>query len=287
MRHPTWKRALTLLAGSMLLLGPAHFAAGGEPLALYEDWKGAPTIRSDRWNGGGDFGHEIERFVKDERLVMRFRREGGTSSDSGSTGFFSNRLMFANPGAVDSVEAELKVRDLVVTGCPANPTSSTARAVRLDQLKFSDLDPAVIRAPGDRTGDYIARVRASRTSNSTAPDGIMDVTAQLFRCNDAPCAATTTIAAAPLGQVAVGEKFRMSLAWDALENQFRAAFNNGPEVSLPYNPAVNRRSGNGPFVILGIQQLPANCTVTSGGPTVGDAEIEMREVRTNASAVIP
>ena len=287
MRHPTWKRSLTLLAGSMLLLGPAHFAAGGELLALYEDWQGAPTIRSDRWNGGGDFGQEIERFVKGDRLVMRFRREGGTTSDSGSNGFFSNRLLFANPGAVDAVEAELKVRNLVVTGCPANPTASTARAVRLDQLKFSDLDPAVIRAPGDRTGDYIARVRAQRTSSSIAADGIMDVTAILFRCNDAPCAATTIIAEAPLGQVAVGKKFRMRLAWDAPANQFRAAFNSGPEVSLPYNPAANRRSGNGPFVILGIQQLPANCTVTSGGPTVGDAEIEVREVRTNASAVIP
>jgi hypothetical protein len=276
-----------LLTGSTLLLGPAYFSAGSEPLALYEDWKGAPTIRSDRWNGGGDFGQEAERVVKGNKLVMRFRREGGTSSDSGSTGFFSNRLLFANPLTVDAVEAELKVRDLVVTGCPANPTASTARAIRLDQLKFSDLDPAVIRAPGDRTGDYIARVRASRRSDSTAADGIMDVTAQLFRCNDAPCAATTTIVETQLGQVAVGKKFRMRLAWDAPANEFRAAFNNGPEVLLPYDPAVNRRSGNGPFVILGIQQLPANCTVTSGGPTVGDAEIEVREVWTNASAVIP
>jgi hypothetical protein len=287
MRQTTWKRILTLLTGSTLLLGPAYFATGGEPLALYEDWKGAPTIRSDRWNGGGDFGQEIERFVKGDRLVMRFRREGGTGSDSGSSGFFSNRLMFASPLTVDAVEAELEVRNLVVTGCPANPTASTARAVRLDQLKFSDLDPAVIRAPGDRTGDYIARVRASRSSDSIAAEEIMDVTAQLFRCNDAPCAATTTIAATELGQVAVGTKFRMRLAWDAPANQFRAAFDSGPEVSLPYDPAANRRSGNGPFVIVGIQQLPANCTVTSGGPTVGDAEIEVREVWTNASAVIP
>jgi len=287
MRQTAWKRSLTVLAGSMLLLGPAHFAAGGEPLALYEDWKGAPTIRSDRWNGGGDFGQEIERFINGDKLVMRFRREGGTTSDSGSSGFFSNRLMFANPGAVDAVDAELKVRDLVVTGCPANPTASTARAVRLDQLKFSDLDPAVIRAPGDRTGDYIARVRAQRTSHSIAADGIMDVAATLFRCNDAPCAATTIVAEAPLGQVALAEKFRMRLAWDAPANQFRVAFNDGPEVSLPYNPAANRRSGNGPFVILGIQHLPTNCTVVSGGPTVGDAEIEVREVWTNASAVIP
>jgi hypothetical protein len=287
MRRTVWNIMFALLAGSVLLFGPAYFAAGSEPLALYEDWRGSPTIRSDRWNGSGDFGQETERVVKDDKLVMRFRREGATSSDSGSSGFFSNRLFFASPGAVDAVEAEFRVRDLIVTGCPANPTASTARVVRIDQLKFSDLDPATIRPAGDRTGDYIARVRASRTSDSAAADGIMDVTAQLFRCNDAPCATATTIAQTELGQVAVGQKFRLRLAWDALANQFRVGLNDGPDVSLPYSPAVNRRPGNGPFVLLGIQHLPANCTVTSGGPTVGDGEIEVREVRTNASAVIP
>ena len=280
-------RVLTILVGSSLFVGSAFSGARSEPLALYEDWKGAPTIRSDRWDGGGDFGQETERAVRDDKLVMRFRKEGGTSSDSGSSGFFSNRLLFANPGAVDAVEAEFRVHDLTVTGCPANPAPSTARVVRIDQLKFSDLDPSVIRPPGDRTGDYIARVRAARTSDSGAAEGMMDVTAQLFRCNNPPCSAATTIAQAELGQVTLQKKFRVRLTWDSSANQFRAGLDDDPEVSLPYAPAVNRRSGNGPFVLLGIQHLPANCTAASGGPTVGDAEIEVREVWTNASAVIP
>jgi len=280
--------SLGLVAGAVLLLQLAPAEAHHEPFATYETWTTAPTIRSDRWFCSSDPGHERLREVQEDKLVMRFRREGGTDSDVGSTGSFSNRLLFANPAAVDAVEAEFKVRDLVVTGCPANPTASNSRVVRIALLKFSDLDPAAIRLPGDRTGDYIGRVQAFRTSASTDPDGIVNVTAILFRCNNAPCSATTTIAGpTALGQVAAKKWFRMRLEWDAPANQFRAGFNDDPEVLLPYNPAANSRSGNGPFVLLGIEQLPANCTVTSGGPTVGDAEIEVREVRTNASAVIP
>jgi hypothetical protein len=245
-----------------------------------------PTIHSDRWFGSSDLGHERLRTVKEDKFVMRFRREGGTDFDAGSTGNFRNRLLFANP-AVAAAEAEFMVRDLVVTGCPANPTASSSR-VRIELLKFSDLNPAVIRPPGDRTGDYVGRVYAFRTSDSTDPDGLLTVGAILFRCNNGPCSASTTIAGPiALGQVALKKWFRMRLAWDAPASQSRAGLNSDPEVMLPYNPLANSRPGNGPYALLGIQHLPANCTMTSGGPTVGDAEITVRKVWTNASAVIP
>jgi hypothetical protein len=276
-----------LFASGALFLEPGSVRAI-EPFAIYESWSTAPTIRSDRWFGASDLGQERLRRVAGDKLVMRFRKESGTASDSGATGFFSNRLFFANPAAVDQVEAEFKVRDLVVTGCPINATASIARAAAIDLAKFSDLAPAAVRPPGDLTGDYIARVQAARTSASTDPDGKLDVTAVLFRCNNPACSATTTVAGPfALGEVALKKKFRMRLAWDAGANQFSASLGNAPEVLLPYSPATNSRPGDVPFVALRTQHLPANCTRASGGPTVGDAEIEVGEVRTNVSAVIP
>src|SRR6266581_3170862 len=180
MRDKTRNGALTLLAGFLLLLGPKPLEAGQEPFALYEDWTTAPTIRSDRWNGGGDFGQETEREVRGDKLLMRFRREGGTGSDSGSTGFFSNRLNLVNPRSVDQMEVEFRVRDLIVTGCPVNATASIGRAAAIDLTRISDLPPGTPSAPGDLTGDYIARVEARRLSDSTDPEEVLTVRALLF-----------------------------------------------------------------------------------------------------------
>ena len=131
MKAKTTLCMLGLLVGSALLLpGPAR--ASHEALAVYEDWSTAATMRSDRWFGASDLGHERLRKVAGDKLVIRFRREGGTGSDLGATGFFSHRLSFSSPGVVDAVEAEFRVRDLSATGCPANPTASIARAAAID-----------------------------------------------------------------------------------------------------------------------------------------------------------
>ena len=288
MRQKTRYAALALLVGLLLLPGPRPGEAGHEPFAVYEAWTTAPTIRADRLIGSGDFGHEIEREVKDDKLVMRFRREGATSSDAGATGFFSNRLIVLNPLSVDQLEAHFRVRRLTVTGCPANPTPSTARAAAIDLNRFSDLAPEAIRSPGDLTGDHVARVLAVRTSDAPDPEGQLQVQALLFRCNNAPCSSTTPVAGpVTLGQVAVHEKFRLRLIWDGPGNQFLAGLDDAPDVSLPYPGTANSRSANVPGTLLRVQHLPANCTVASGGPTVADTEIVVKEVLTNASAVIP
>lgn len=288
MREKTWTGALTLFAGLLMLFGPAPLEAGQEPFALYENWTTAATIRSDRWNGGGDLGHETEREVRGNKLLMRFRREGGTGSDSGSSGFFSNRLNLLNPLSVSQLEVELRVRDLTVTGCPINATASIARAAAIDLTKMSDLPPGTPSAPGDLTGDYIARVEVRRLSDSTDPEEVLTVRALLFRCNNPGCSSTTTVGVPViLGQVQTRQVFRVRLLWNPDSSEFRAGLDTNPDVSVPYPPASNARPANSPFALLRVQHLPANCRMASGGPTVADAAIEVREVRTNASAVIP
>ncbi|MEK7216511.1 MAG: hypothetical protein AAB289_13035, partial [Chloroflexota bacterium] len=276
-------------SGSQSLLALSWPAtAGHEPFGTYEDWTTATTIRADRWFGSGDLGLETRRELNGEKLRMSFRKEGGTASDVGSTGFFSNRLNIVNHLSVDQLEAHFRVRRLTVTGCPANPTPSTTRAAAIDLNRFSDLAPVAIRAPGDLPGDHVARVLAVRTSDAPDPEGQLQVQALLFRCNNAPCSSATPVAGpVTLGQVAVHEKFRLRLIWDAPGNHFLAGLDDTPDVSLPYPGAANSRSANVPAALLRVQHLPANCTVASGGPTVTHAEMQVREVRTNLSAIVP
>lgn len=275
----------SLLLVSMLVTRPAPRPASAEDLATYEDWSTAATIRADRWAASSDLGHERRRELHGSTLAMRYRREGLTFSDTGSTGFFSNRLGLRNPVSVTQLEADLEVRDLIVTGCMANPTASIARAAAIDLNRMSDLPPGTPSAPGDLTGDHIARIEVRRLSDSMDPDGVMEVRALLFR-SDNPGGTLTTLVAGPiiLGQVATRQVFQLRLSWNPESNEFRAALNDGPNASLAYTPASNARPANSPFATIRIQHLPANCTA---GPTVGDAEIAVHAVRTNASAVIP
>ena len=276
---------LSLLLVSMLVMLAAPRPASAEELVTYEDWRTAATIRADRWAANSDLGHERRRELHGGALAMRYRREGLTFSDTGSTGFFSNRLGLRNPASVTQLAADLEVRDLTVTGCAANPTASIVRAAAIDINRMSDLPPGMPSAPGDLTGDHIARIEVRRLSDSTDPDGVMDVRALLFRCDNPGCALTRLVAGPiVLGQVALRQVFQIRLIWNPVGDEFRAALNSGPDASLAYSPASNARPANSPFATLRIQHLPANCTA---GPTVGDAEIAVHAVRTNASAVIP
>lgn len=252
-----------------LLVGAIPGQASHEEFAVYENWAGAPTIRSDRWRGASDLGHERRREVNEDKLLMRFRREGG-----GLPGFFSNRLGFVNPFSVDQVEAEFRVRRLSVTGCDSSP--STARAVTIDLNKFND----GAGGPGDLTGDHFGRIRAERSS--TDPDNTLTIRALIQRCSNPACSdAPAVVGPVTLGQVRVHKKFRLRLIWDSVGNRFLAGLDANPEVPLPYNLA-HMRNANVPFGFIRIQHLPASCPEASG-----DAELEVREVRTNASAVIP
>jgi len=284
----TTRNALrALAAGCLLLVGARPGDASSEPIAIYEDWSTAATLRADRWTASSDPGLETEREVHGDKLDMRFRRAGGTGSDSDAS-FFSNRLSILNPLSITHLEVELKVKDVSVTGCPANVTPSITRAAAIDLNRINDIAPGTPLPPGDITGDHIARVEVRRLSDSTDPAGMLTVRALLFRCNNAACTSSTVVGApVVLGEVTTQERVRIRLSWDAAGNTFRAGLNDAPDVLVPYPPAVNARPANSPFATLRIQHLPANCTVTSGGPTVGDAEIEVRSVWTNASAVIP
>jgi hypothetical protein len=268
----------------MAALAATRTHAANEGFAVYESWAGRATIRADRWFGGSDAGLERRREVQDDKLILRLRRTGGTASDAGATGFFSNRLNFARPLTVDAVEAEFRVRRLELSGCAANSTPSLTRAAAIDLNRINDQDPAAPRVPGSVAGDHLGRVEAFRASNSTARDDVLTVRGVVFRCNDAGCTSSTVVTQAVLGEVTRGTPFRLRLVWDRTAHRFLAGLNHDADVPLVYDADLHRRDPNAPSATIRVQHLPANCTA---GATVTDAETEVREVLTNASAVVP
>jgi hypothetical protein len=281
------KRFIIGLTVVLAALSTTRTHAAHEDLAVYEDWTGGTTIRGDRWFGGSDAGLERRREIQDDKLVMRLRRTGGTASDVGVSGFFSNRLNLARPLTVDALEVEVRVRNVEVTGCAANSTPSLARAASIDLNRINDLDPAAPRVPGSVLGDHFGRVEAFRASNSTAKDGVLAVRGLVFRCNDAGCTSSTVLTQALLGEVNRGTPFRLRLVWDQIGHRFLAGLNDDADVPLTYAAEAHQRNPNAPAATIRIQHLPANCTAGSGGPTIADAETEVRQVLTNASALIP
>ena len=275
-----WACLWTAVVGLLTVL-PGRAVAGHEPFAVFEDWS-STTIRSDRWIGTADAGHELSREVRSGGLTVRFRREHWSNVNEGAA-FFSNRISAVNPFAIDQFEVAATVKRVEVKGCNANVTPSTVRALAVDFAKFNDLAGGA--TPGNATGDYNARIEVLRRSDSLEAPKVLTVRGIVFRCNVAGCGQVTVVALTELGHVTVNEKFRLRLIWDPAGSRFLVGLNDGPNVPLPYDVAALSAPGN-PFATIRIQHLPANCTVDAGGPTIGDAAVRVLEVLTNSSAVV-
>lgn len=84
--------------------------------------------------------------------------------------------------------------------------------------------------------------------------------------------------------VRLGERVQLRLVWDAPNSRFLAALDDGPDVPIPYPPALHVGPARVPVADLRIHAVTANC---SAGAVVSDTLIEVGDVATNASAVVP
>lgn len=267
-----------LLLTGAIAVWPIAVQAGHELFAVYEDWRSAPTIRPDRWGGSIDSAQEVERRIVDRRLVMRYRKAGLTFSNDGVVNAF-HRLTAANPLAIDQLEADVKVQRIEVWGCAANPEATLVVPVALTLTKFND---GTAGGPGNGTGDHLARIRVLRDARSTDPEGVLAVEGFLFRCGDPVCAGGAFVFNERVGTVAVGERFTVRLIWNAAASEFTYGVG-GVNLTVSFSD-LNKRPAFGPLADLRMQARLPNCT---SDPTQTDASIKAREIRTNASAVIP
>jgi hypothetical protein len=274
--------ALALLAlGGLLLTVPTPIQAV-EPFAVYEDWHGADHMRSDRWTGSIDSMTEFRRAVQRKKLSMRLRAEGATDTDIG-TQLRHSRASFTRPTSVEQIAVEVRVEHIEVTGCASNPAPSVIRPATLTLNRFSD--GPTPPAPGSLVGDYLARIQLVRASDSRDTAGVLRVEGRLFHCLDAGCITVTTVAAADFPDaIALGQKVRLHLTWDAPHNQFLVRVDDGPMHSLAYPAAANARPTIVPLADVRQMGITATCTT---GPTIADGLAEVGRVFTNPGAVIP
>jgi hypothetical protein len=280
MTMKTFARSATLVAVSVILW-PLSVAAL-EPLAVYEDWT-QPLIRSDRWQGGQDFGgQEVRRLiVPGQKLLLRYRRQGSTASNTGSTRA-AQYLSTINPTQINEIEAAFTVTNLAMTVCAANNSGAATRArpARLLMGKFNDGTQAV---PGNRIGDYLAGVQARRDGSSANPAGVLNVEGFVNRCTNASCSTSTGISTVLATTVSVGQSFTLRLKWDQPNHQFLFGLDSEADVALPY-AASDTAPANSPFVNIDIGHTTANCTA---GAVVIDSTTLVGTVKTNISGVLP
>jgi hypothetical protein len=219
-----------LLIVPLVLLGLAGVSQA--QLVLYDDFNVKP-INPEKWFGRDEFSGarntETVRKTAAKQLQLLLATFGGNSSDTG-TGTGRQFLLFANPAPITTIQAGVTVKTSLAEGCPANPTSTRARATILGFFFNDGTSPA----PGDATGNVFAGIQKVK-------DSAIGNTIEAFfgRCTSDNCFFGATLASHTFTTTwADGVADTLRVQWDEVGNQFVLAVNPGiPSeelATLPY-----------------------------------------------------
>jgi hypothetical protein len=279
--YQTHRWIVGLLAASIILTASIPAQATHEALGVYEDWT-TPTMRADRWLGRADDSQEVQREIKAHRhtLVMRYRRLGQNLPGIGQI-LPAHRIFLSNSSVIDHLEADFNVRHVEVVGCPDNPGRTRVRPAIIDFKAFNDGTPG---EAGDQTGDHFIRVLVNQEPNALNPRELA-VQAFLFRCSDPACAnAVATVFDLAVGTVIVGRDFTLRARWDRAGSRFFVGLDDNPEAILLYSPLLDGANARVPFASVRQQMIVGDCIAVQ---TVADGKAEVKQVRTNISAIVP
>jgi hypothetical protein len=113
----------------------------------------------------------------------------------------------------------------------------------------------------------------------------MRAQAFVLRCTSPSCATADVVTQLDFPDlVFVGDRFTLRIEWDAVNSQYLAAFNGGLSMPLAYAPGANAGPPRGAFADIRVQDRPASCTA---GATITEALLEIGDVWTNPSALVP
>ena len=239
------KRVLGAMVGATLALAGAAQAA---KVPIYDDFSGQGIDRT-KW-----FDTEQGRFIDGKQLRLGRYIYGGTSSDAGvvQDTYGENLLNTTVPSALS---ADILVDDITwLEGCLANAIPARASA-RLIASFFNGRPGGPV--PGDRTGDVLAQVRLTRTSNTSLPVGQMQAQGVLSRCSQADCNAADTIGVVDFGSVALNTVVNGRVDWIRKTKTFR--FTVGGVVK---DVAYTDSHGNAPvasFTQVSVRTEAPNC----------------------------
>ena len=269
-----------LVVAGFVSLWPSPAPAGHEAVGVYEDWGGSSTLRSDRWLVREDGqNEEIALGIQGHRLTMRNRREGATASDAGSVGGVQ-ALLARNLSNIDRMEADLRVRNLEVSGCAANPGQTLVRPALLAVSAFNDGT-----SDAGQTGDHAIQVQVNGPIDTVDAASVLTVQANVVRCLNAACTiGSSPVFALGIATLPISTPFTLRAAWDRPNHRFLVGVNADPDVELAYDAALDTANARVPFASVRTAVVTANCTA---GHTTADVEVEVGEVRTNVSAIVP
>ena len=194
--------------------------ASHEAFAVYEDWRTARTIRSDRWIAfeGGN-AQEVRLEIRGHHLLMRHRREGLTTSNVNFVGVVQG-LQARNPAAIDQIEADFHVRNMAVSGCAANPGQTLVRPALLALSAFND------GTPDGQTGDHYIQVQVNGEPDLSDPPGVLTVQANIVRCLNPTCSlGTSPVFNLAVAMIPVQEPFTLRAIWDRPNHRFLVGVN--------------------------------------------------------------
>jgi len=258
-------------------------------LTLYDNFQ-SKYLNPDNWFGSesGTTVLESVRQIKTDpvygykSLSLLHRGYGGTGSNSGRT-VARNRLLFSDGTGISTIQAKVQVKKVQAVGCTANITNpNTDVQARFGGFFFNTGTPT----PGDSTNDVGAFVALRRLSESDDKPNVLEVVGYAIHCTNADCTQSTPIGdtGQDLGTALVGQRIKLRITWDQVNNRFVFQKGNSSEVPLAYDPGTypdgaDPGTSNGGFKRLDVQELVTNCT--SLPRPVGFMEVWFDDVFTN------
>ncbi len=202
-------------------------------LSLYDDFSGS-TIDAAKWQS-----LEIVREIGGGKLVSSLRASGAPSRAN-------NELNFANPTAIQSFQADVRLNSY------SSPAGGATR-VRLNGSFYSDSTGP--KPAGDFTGDVLGQLYLFGAS------GGVDIRYRVVKCTIPDCSSGTIVVPETTVQAAaLGESHTLGIAWDGAQFTFTVDGVSQPPVNpadcskypTTCQPIINPFP-NVPFKLLGTQ----------------------------------
>lgn len=265
-----------LLSGAGLLLAAQARSQAIEPYRGFEDFRGR-TIDPARWANS-----EQSRRIRHGALELMQRVWPGTGSDVGVIAVNYNES-FLNPNGLNAIKARVRVDDVKVSACPANPAVGDSRARILGGFFNAGAPQA-----GTQTNDVIAQLRVIRRGDSADPEGVLRVDGVVSQCTNADCSLATTIGTiVDLGTVRAGRHVSVELQWDPDNDRFLFSRDHGRAAGEVYYGAVvsDALPPTLPFKQLSTRLVLPNCQT---GPRIsGMIDASFDSVWVNRSYAAP
>jgi hypothetical protein len=236
-------------------------------LRPYDTFSGA-LLDPSKWVGQWQCGTtvmECVREIQDRQLHLRVRGYGDPNVDGGNQ-YGVSELYLTSGAAVTNVAAHVTVRRAAQDSCPSGAGGDSVAQALLWAAFFNAGD-------GTRFDDMVPSITLNPVSSN--PPGVLNVNGFLgFR--------DQLLGNVFLGQVNVGERVMLSLAWDRPNHRFitrlfKPASNTLVERYMPYTVS-DAMPPSSPSRALTVRAMPVNCL---GQRTSTEMEVLFDNVMTN------